>query len=351
MNNSNTGEVQMNLRIRNQILRALKKEPMTFWQLINRQDAHIVEFLQTIKELLAEGLIAYQNHRFYLAKDVNITEEKETKCSLCEVGVEIKGYFRELFEEFLAVTKNRPLPTSKYDQGFIRPIDTIKRLAFMYARGDIEGMDIFILGDDDLLSVAIALTGMAKSITVVEIDERINRFIIDFCEKRGITNVYVKRYNVIEELPAEAKKKFDVFVTDPVETYTGLFLFVARCMEALKGKGSAGYMGFTHLEASLTKWWKFERFVVDANMVITDIIRDYTYYPENENQWRHFYESYEIMKQFDLPIPEVDWYRSSFVRFEAIDEIKVPEVKVPKDLNELYFDEESWATPEPREDR
>ncbi len=344
-------EVEMADRIKNQILRALKREPQTFWELINRQDAHIVEFLQKVRELMHDGLVAYQGHKFYLSKDVEIEPERETRCSTCEVGVEIKGYFKELLDEFVAATKMRPLPTSKYDQGFIRPIDTVKRLAFMYARGDIEGMDIFILGDDDLLSVAIALTGMAKSITVVEIDERINRFIMDFCEKRGINNVYVKRYNVIEELPQEAKGRFDVFVTDPVETYTGLFLFVARCMEALRGKGSAGYMGFTHLEASLTKWWKFQKFVLDANMVITDIIRDYTYYPENENQWRHFYESYEVMKQFDLPIPEVDWYRSSFVRFEAVDDIKVPDVKRPKDLNELYFDEESWATPEPKEDR
>ena len=341
----------MSVRIRNQILRALKKEPQTFWQLINKQDTHIVEFLQTLKDLLNEHLITYQNHRFYLAKDLDIQPEKETKCSTCEVGIEIRDYFNEIYREFLNVTKNRPLPTSKYDQGFIRPIDTIKRLAFMYARGDIEGMDIFILGDDDLLSVAIGLTGMAKSVTVVEIDERINRFILDFCEKRGIDNIYVKRYNVIDELPEEAKRRFDVFVTDPVETYTGLFLFVARCMEALKGKGSAGYMGFTHLEASLNKWWKFERFVLDANLVITDIVRDYTYYPESENQWRHFYESYEMMKHFDLPLPDVDWYRSSFVRFEAVDDIKVPEVKRPKDLNELYFDEESWATPEPKEDR
>ena len=341
----------MSKRIRNQILRALKREPMDFWRLINRQDTHIVEFLEILKELMNEKLITYQGGKFYLAKDVDLEPEKDVKCSTCEVGVEIRDYFRDLFEEFLAVTKSRPLPTSKYDQGFIRPIDTIKRLAFMYQRGDIEGMDIFILGDDDLLSVAIGLTGMAKSVTVVEIDERINRFIMDFCEKRGINNIYVKRYNVIDELPDEAKGKFDVFVTDPVETYTGLFLFVARCMEALKGKGSAGYMGFTHLEASLTKWWKFQKFVVDANLVITDIIRDYTYYPESENQWRHFYESYEMMKHFDLPIPEVDWYRSSFVRYEAIDDIKVPEVKKPKDLNDLYFDEESWATPEPKDDR
>ncbi len=339
------------MRIENQILRSLKTGPKTFWELINHQDSHIIEFLNTIKKLMDEGVIEYKDKKFRLIKDVPVSPKKDTVCSLCGCGVEIKGFFKDIYQEFLEVTKDRPLPTSKFDQGFIRPIDTIKRVAFMYERGDIENMDIFILGDDDLLSIAIALTGLAKSVTVVEIDERINSFIEEFCRKRNIKNIYVKQYNVIEELPEEAKRRFDVFVTDPVETYTGLFLFIARCIESLKGKGSAGYMGFTHLEASLKKWWLFQKFIIESNMVITDILRDFTYYPERENQWKHFYETYEVMKKFDLPIPEVDWYRSSFVRFEAIDTPKVQEVKKPKDLKELYFDEESWATPEPREDR
>ncbi len=339
------------MRIENQILRSLKTGPKTFWELINHQDSHIIQFLETLQSLMREGIIKYTDRKFHLVKDVPVSPKKETICSTCGCGIEIKGFFKEIYEEFLEITKDRPLPTSKFDQGFIRPIDTVKRAAFMYERGDIEGMDIFILGDDDLLSVAIGLTGMAKSITVVEIDERINQFIKNFCEKKGISNIHVKKYNVIEELPEEAKRRFDVFVTDPVETYTGLFLFIARCIEALKGKESAGYMGFTHLEASLNKWWKFQKFILESNLVITDILRDFTYYPERENQWRHFYETYEIMKKFDLPIPEVDWYRSSFVRFEAVDIPKVPEVRKPKDLNELYFDEESWATPMPRDDR
>jgi len=223
-------------------------------------------------------------------------------------------------------------------------------MAFIYQRGDLEGAEIFILGDDDLLSVAMGLTGMAQRITVVEIDPRLTYFIEHFCKKWGIGNITVKQYNVLEELPKEALGKYDVFVTDPVETHRGFKLFVGRCLSALKGPESSGYIGLTHREASLKKWAEFQRFFLDSGLVVTDILRNMTTYPEEENKFEHFYETYEIMGKMDLPIPEVDWYKSSFLRVEVIEPIKV-QVPQVKDFQELYFDEESWATPGQRKGR
>ena len=336
------------MRIKNQILRALKKEDRTFWELINSQDAHIIEYLQNLNELLSEGIISYDGYKFSLKKEIDINPEIKVNCHVCEVGVEIKDFFLSIYEKFLEITQDRPLPISDYDQGFIRPIDTIRRLCFMYARGDLENMKIFILGDDDLLSVAIGLTNMAEFITVFEIDERIIDFIEKFCEDFGINNIYVKRYNVLDELPKEEKGRYDVFVTDPVETHKGFKAFVGRCIETLSKKGSSGYVGLTHREASLKKWYEFQKFLLDANFAITDILRDFTIYPEKENKWETFYQTYELMKKMKLPMPEVDWYKSSFIRFEAVDNPIVPEFDFPKNLEELYFDEESWATPKPK---
>jgi len=220
-------------------------------------------------------------------------------------------------------------------------------VAYLYQRGDLEGTEIFILGDDDLFSVAAGLTRMPKRIVVVEIDRRLNQFLRQFAENEGITNIEVYDYNVIEELPAEFKAAFDVFVTDPVETKKGLKLFVGRCLETLKGPGASGYMGFTHREASLRKWYDFERFILEAGLVITDILRDFTIYPEEENRWDDFYRTYEIMQKMELPIPDVDWYKSCFVRFEVIEGPRLPDFEKPADIRELYFDDESWATPLP----
>ena len=334
-------------RIKNQILRAIKKKKMSFWELINYQDSHIVEFVQHLQELVQDGVVINENGFFSLAKEIPLQEKKDVVCGRCNVGVEIKGYFKDILDQFLKVTKDRPLPTSDFDQGFVRPRDTIARLAFMYERGDIEEQEIFILGDDDLLSVAIGLTGMAKRVRVVEIDERITSFIREFCRQNNIHNIDVKEYNVLEEIPEEDRKKYDVFVTDPVETKKGLKLFVGRCVEALKGKKSVGYIGFTHREASLNKWYEFQGFLNKAGFVFTDILRDFSIYPEQENKWDDFYRTYKIMKELKLPMPNTDWYKSCFVRFEAVKDPVLPEFYPPKDLKELYFDEESWATPLP----
>ncbi|WP_297056540.1 bis-aminopropyl spermidine synthase family protein [Thermosulfurimonas sp.] len=334
-------------RIKRQILRALKLRPQTFWELINHQDGHLAVFFEVLKDLLSEGRILYRDHRFELAEDPGLRPLADTLCRTCGLGVELYGFWEEIYRKFLEATRGRPLPTSDYDQGFVRPVDTVRRVAYIYQRGDLEETEIFILGDDDLLSVAMGLTRMPRRVVVVEIDERINRFIKDFAKQEGLSFIEVYDYNVIEALPEDLKGAFDVFVTDPVETKKGLKLFVGRCLEALRGPGAVGYMGFTHREASLRKWFEFEKFILSAGLVVTDILRDFAIYPEAENRWEHFYETYEIMKKLDLPLPEVDWYKSSFVRFEVVEGPTVPPFDPPKDLRELYFDEESWATPLP----
>ena len=65
-------------RIRRQILRALKKRPMAFWELINYQDAHLVEFFQVIQGLLKEGLVTYEGGRLSLAGDVDLRPLEDT---------------------------------------------------------------------------------------------------------------------------------------------------------------------------------------------------------------------------------------------------------------------------------
>lgn len=334
-------------RIKRQILRILVKKTSTFWELINFQDAHLSLFLAALKNLLKEDMITYEKPFFKLKKDLpHVKEFLDPGCLFCN-PFEKEPFWKTLLKDFKTLTQDRPLPTSDYDQGFIRPEDTLKRTAFIYLRGDLEDAEVFILGDDDLISLSMALTGLPKRIVVVEIDERINAFIKKTVEKIGFNKLEVYNYNVIESLPEDLKGKFDIFVTDPVETKKGLKLFITRCISSLKGPGSAGYMGFTHREASLEKWREFQKFLLESGFVLTDILRDFTTYPEEENAWEDFYRTYRIMREFDLDLPEVDWYKSCLLRFEVVEGPHLPKIDPPKDLEELYFDEEAWATPLP----
>jgi len=334
-------------RIKKQVLRVLIKGPATFWELVNFQDAHLSSFLEALKDLLKEGTISYAKPYFQLVKpSTTLNEFHDPGCLFCQ-PFQKDPFWKEILEKFKELTEKRPLPTSEYDQGFITPEDTLKRVAFIYLRGDLEDNEVFLLGDDDLLSIAMALTRLPKRIVVVEIDERINQFILETTQKLGFKDIEVYNYNVIEALPVNLRKSFDVFVTDPVETEKGLMLFVARCVESLKGEGGVGYVGFTHREASLRKWRDFQRFLFEAGFVLTDILRDFTTYPEKENSWEDFYRTYRVMKEFDLELPNVDWYKSCLIRFEALEEPHLPAIALPKDLEELYFDDEAWATPLP----
>jgi hypothetical protein len=47
----------------------------------------------------------------------------------------------------------------------------------------------------------------------------------------------------------------------------------------------------------------------------------------------------QAFRHFEISVP-ID-------RFEAVKDPTIPEFYPPKDLKELYFDEESWATPLP----
>ena len=331
-----------------QIIRQLVTGPKDFWQLIAKQDSCIKEFVEELKNLEGEGLIKREGGIFKLRENSKKTKSYlNSLCDVCENGID-PGKIGKLKKTFEEVVKERPLPCEDYDQGFMRAEDTLKRVLFMYERGDLEGKNIFILGDDDLLSLAIGLMGVANLITVVEIDKRITDFIEKRAEQKKISSIEVVEYNVLDPLPQKFCEKYHTFVTDPVETWAGLRLFLQRCIKTLKGEGCSGYFGLTHLEASLKKWHQIEKFLLQCNLTLTDIIRDFSFYPEEENKWERFYQTYKVLKEIpDIGLPSVNWYRSSFIRVEAIDKINTPSIPSPSSFTELYLDEETWATPLP----
>ncbi|MCD6231835.1 bis-aminopropyl spermidine synthase family protein [Candidatus Aerophobetes bacterium] len=334
-----------------QILRQLVRGPKDFWQLITHQDASIKEFVDILNKLEEKKIIRKRNSVFSISEEGRtfIKPYLDSKCPCCEQGINLEGEFSFLREEFKKVAENRPLPRAEYDQGFMRRKDTVKRVIFMYERGDIERREIFILGDDDLLGLALGILNLHKRITIIEIDERVVTFIQKKIREYGFRDIEVLRGDVLKEFSPQLSSQFDTFVTDPPESELGFKFFVRRCMEALKGRESVGYLGLTYLESSLRKWQQFEKFFLEANFVITDILRDFSFYPEGKSygdQWENSYQSYRVFKELKLPFPEKLWYRSSFVRFQAVGEINLLPLPAIKSFKELYLDKETWATPD-----
>ncbi|HEC87995.1 MAG TPA: putative methyltransferase [Thermoplasmata archaeon] len=330
-------------RIKNQIIYLLSSGENSVWKIIDFQDASLPEFFEKLNEMEKEGIIKMEKGIVSLTnKGKEIVHEypfKELKCMECEgTGYKIMADIKKKYEKIL---KNRPKPIEEYDQGYISIEIALRKLAFLIERGDIFG-EIFILGDDDLFSISLALTFLPKKIVVVDIDERI----IDFINKTA-DEYSLKIEAFLQDLQNENEKflrKFDVFVTDPVETLPGIKLFLSRGTSSLKGIGSSGYFGLSTLEASRKKWFEIQKMINEMGFVITDIKRQFQVYPDDGKNFFEYQEKLPIVKKLKSK-SNYNWYKSALYRIEAV---KEPNPLIRGDLmlgEKLYRDEESWATP------
>ena len=336
-------------RIEIQILQALSAGPLSVYELIDNQDSCLKEFVEILSKLEDEGKVRVKNGKVELTEEGKNLVRKlklfrvKLRCKLCEgTGYEILEPFRNVYKKYSEIAKNRPESIERYDQGFISLDGVIRRVEFLYERGDLAAK-IFVVGDDDLFSIAAALTGLPKKIAVIDIDDRLISFIDKAAKEYGLPiDAFV--YDVQEEFPEEYRGKYDVFLTDPVETIPGIRLFLSRGVSSLKGIGCSGYFGLTTLEASRKKWYEIQRMIHEMGFVITDIRRKFNVYPEEEKNFFRFQEKFPIVRKLGVRA-DYNWYTSCLYRIEAVKDPK-PIVSGRMVINEkIYKDEESWATP------
>ncbi|HDN19583.1 MAG TPA: putative methyltransferase, partial [Candidatus Acetothermia bacterium] len=132
---------------------------------------------------------------------------------------------------------------------------------------------------------------------------------------------------------------FDTFFCDPTESLRGFLAFAGRGISALRGPGSAGYMGLTRREASLSKWRAIQKELISSGAAITDIrddFHDYVNWPyiETMRAWGH------------LPVKRVPgrdepWYRSALIRIELVEPPRVENVRLEGDI---FTDPEAATT-------
>ncbi len=330
------------------ILRELSEGRKSFWELLDTNPYMLGEFLEALNNLYEKGLIAFDGEALYLSKegkdeiDPNIPLFKSRICEKCQGRrILFSGKLLEVLKRFRRIVKGRPLPTVEYFQGYMREYDVVARVALMHHYGDLAGKDIVLIGDDDLLSIALALTGLPSHILVLDVDERLGSFIKQTNEKYGF-NIEFQSYNVAEPLPKSLVGEFDVFSSEPLETVSGLKAFISRGVSCLKD-GGVGYFGLTTIEASPRKWLLVQRMLSKMNCVVTDIIQGFSKYPTvygNVN-----YEKFVARLKFPVrENPGIDWYKSALFRFKILGKPK-PVVDWNKRIRLKYVDPEELTHP------
>ena len=336
-------------RIRNQIIQALVQGEKSIYSLIDSQDASLNEFFPLLEQLQKEGTVRVESGRASLTPRAEsayavLREWGGWECPTCgQTGYLARECFPRLAERLEDLLRNRPRAAEDFDQGFISLEGVLRRVAFILERGDLLGRSLCLVGDDDLLGAALALTGLPESVLVLEIDSRLVDFINQSASQLGL-NLSARAFDVQAPLPEDLAGNYDVFVTDPVETLPGLTLFLSRGVSAIAGPGGSGYFGLTTLEASRDKWFAIQQRLHQMGLVITDIRRRFSLYPQQETSFASYQEKCEVFQRIGVEA-NTDWYTSSLYRVEAVREPR-PYIREGMTLDEkVYMDEESLATP------
>jgi hypothetical protein len=129
---------------------------------------------------------------------------------------------------------------------------SVRRALALHAHGALDGKDVILLGDDDLVSLAVGFLGqalgraLARRIVVVEADPAWVKLIQAASRAHGL-DVECVRHNLRDPLPEDLCGAFDTFETDPPYTAAGMTLFVSRAIQALKpGAGQQGLLVLGH---------------------------------------------------------------------------------------------------------
>ncbi len=288
------------------------------WVLADISDFPVPAVFETLNALKDRGLVSVSDSSVTLTENGLLAVEsvhpvEDFSCGGCEGrGISLE-HFVDIRDRFNEIQRSRPAASHDFDQGYVTPSSTFSRFLIGYERGDIEGRDILLHGDADLLSIVLGLSRLQEGLTVVEVDKKIVGFIEEVAGAEGL-EVSVREFDLRKPLPPEHVGAYDTFYTDPPETLPAVDAFVGRGIASLRSPGSAGYFGFTRREASLEKWWGLQRLLLGYKVVITDIIHNFNEYinwgyERDTRAWRLAPVKVE---------PRVNWYRSALYRIEAL---------------------------------
>lgn len=306
------------------------------WRVAGHAKVDFPHFIKTLKALTRKGLISITDTEVLLTSR-GMTLVKELNMLPAE---EIPVRVEEAKKKFTEIIRRRPHSTALYDQGYMTMDSVFRRVSIIARMGEAHGKKIALLGDDDLLSIALCLTVQPLNVTVLEIDERLVTFINQVAAELKLP-IAAGRWDLRTPLPAEYKGRFNVFVTDPSETMAGLKMFLSRGLYTLKaGEGRAGYFGLTTIEASFKKWSELQLWLMRTYpLAITHILPGYAYYDNwigLAKQTRGY--GLEPFKR----MPRSTWFNSALLRLETLRDF------APKQMGKtrgfIFEDEESCGT-------
>ncbi|MFH8799478.1 bis-aminopropyl spermidine synthase family protein [Streptomyces sp. NPDC017936] len=207
----------------------------------------------------------------------------DATCTTCD-GRElvIPDVLDEAVRRLRAVMESGPAADMAIDQSHCTPETKVRRVLALLAAGALPGGSLLLIGDDDLVSLAVAVVGdvlgapIVERVTVVDISPEILAHIRKVSAGLG-TRIETVEHDLRRPLPAELRGGFDVAMTDPPYTPEGARLFLSRAVEGLR-PGPAHSVFFSFGGKSPDEMLEVQREIMALGLVTNGYIRNFNEY-------------------------------------------------------------------------
>jgi N4-bis(aminopropyl)spermidine synthase len=270
------------------VLNALARlEPVSIRSLSRAVDLPVPIVAAVCAELRKHGVVAeerpaqltIEGRRRFAGGSVDL----DVSCPACGGrGITIPEPVAGLRRGLALVSEAAPSPRLELDQCHSTVKAKLRRVLAMHAADALAGRRILFLGDDDLVSVALARfvrrfgsAATVQRVTVIDVDVRLLAFIEDELAEAPFA-VECVQHDLREPLPPSLARAFDTVVTDPPYTSAGASLFLSRAVESLRGEGSDVFLSFGSRRPGAS--FELQRTIARLGLEIRALTRDFNTY-------------------------------------------------------------------------
>ncbi|PHM69266.1 adenosylmethionine decarboxylase [Xenorhabdus kozodoii] len=190
-----------------------------------------------------------------------------------------KNFERELIISLKPIYECRPQVNVMLDQAHATIETSIRRVMLLLNNPCIFKQKILFLGDDDLTSLVLMMAFKKlghynpKSIFVKDIDKALLYFIKSVSEQNNF--VINTEYRDLK-YPNEYTKQFDIILTDPPYTLSGLKLFLSRAISFSKNENSEILLSFGQKKPEQHR--EIQKLFYEQNLFIKNIHPQFNQY-------------------------------------------------------------------------
>jgi predicted methyltransferase len=169
---------------------------------------------------------------------------RSSRCPKCSGhGLVARPETTEVLKRLARIARDAPPPRLDLDQCHCTAETKLRRVLALHDADALVGRRVLLLGDDDLMSLAIAAVverfGSEESVAelaVLDVDPEIVAHAHRALAGSALSVTCV-RHDLRRPLPGRLRRAYDTVVTDPPYTVAGATLFLSRATEALDGGG------------------------------------------------------------------------------------------------------------------